>query len=70
MVDKLTPTEIIVVKLLSSGKTEKEAAVELSISPGTMSNHKLNIYRKLGFSSRVKLVHYAIDKGILEVMKF
>lgn len=37
---------------LVQGKTDKEIAAALGISPKTVSYHLVNLYRKLGVSNR------------------
>ena len=39
----LTPTERRILNLIARGKTSKEIATELFISPKTVENHRLNI---------------------------
>ena len=53
--DKLTPRECMVVRLLLQGHSVASTAQELSIAPGTIKNHKKNIYLKLNISSMSEL---------------
>lgn len=43
---ELSKQEYVVAELLTRGKTEKEIACELFISPKTVNNHKTNIRKK------------------------
>lgn len=43
----LTPTEKVILKLVSDGKTSNEIATLLFISPNTVENHRANINKKL-----------------------
>lgn len=52
----LTRREIEVLLELESGRTNAEAAAELSISPATVKKHLDNIYAKLGVSNRTAAV--------------
>jgi DNA-binding NarL/FixJ family response regulator len=61
----LTERECEVVRLLANGMSSKEIAEQLQISIRTVETHRININRKLGFSSVAKLVHYAIRQGIV-----
>ena len=64
-VAQLTEREGEVMRLLADGMTSKEAAMQLQISIRTVESHRINISRKLGFSSIADLVRYAIRKGIV-----
>jgi len=61
----MTEREGEVMRLLADGMTSKEAAMQLQISIRTVESHRINISRKLGFSSIADLVRYAIRKGIV-----
>jgi DNA-binding CsgD family transcriptional regulator len=51
----LTPTEHRVAALIASGRTYREAAAELFISPKTVQWNLSKVYRKLGIRSRAEL---------------
>ena len=61
---QLTPREREVVQLLAEGKTTKEAAAELKVSPKTIEVHRKNIMDKLGLKSIVELTKYALQEGL------
>ena len=46
--DTITPTECRVLEMVAEGKTTKEIAKTLSISPKTVDNHRYNCRKKLG----------------------
>jgi LuxR family maltose regulon positive regulatory protein len=53
-VDKLSPREREVLRMLSSRLMTREIAAELGVSVNTVKYHMKNIYRKLGVRSRVE----------------
>jgi DNA-binding CsgD family transcriptional regulator len=56
LAQELTPQELQVALPVAEGKTNKEAAAELFLSPKTVEFHLASIYRKLGVSSRRELI--------------
>lgn len=60
----LSPREREVVQLLAEGRTSKEVAVALDISPRTVESHRANIMTKLRLTSLADLVRYAIRNGL------
>jgi len=52
----LTKREIRVLKLVASGKTNKEIAKKLFVSEKTVKNHLNHIYKKLGVKNRAQAV--------------
>lgn len=56
---KLSKRESEVLQLISSGKSNKEIAEELSISDKTVSTYKVRLMTKLGAKSVVDLVNFS-----------
>lgn len=56
---KLSTREVEVLKLLSSGKKNKEIAQELEINEKTVSTYKARLYKKLNVTNLVDLIHQA-----------
>jgi DNA-binding CsgD family transcriptional regulator len=54
--DRLTPQELQIGLLLADGRTTREAAAAMFLSPKTIEYHQRNLYRKLDVRSRVELV--------------
>jgi DNA-binding CsgD family transcriptional regulator len=54
-VDELTPQELQIGLLLGGGKTTREAAATLFLSPKTVEYHLRHVYLKLGIHSREEL---------------
>ncbi|TET66534.1 MAG: response regulator transcription factor [Candidatus Aminicenantes bacterium] len=65
--DTLSQREREVFQLLAEGKSIKEIAGELFISPKTVESHKYNIMEKLQAASVVDLTKIAIRKNLIEV---
>lgn len=59
----LTEREEQVVALVSDGLSNREVATELSLSEHTIKKYMFRIFDKLGISSRVELVLYAMNNG-------
>jgi DNA-binding NarL/FixJ family response regulator len=53
----LTPTERQVAELVAEGRSNKEVAAALVVSPKTIDGHLSKIYAKLGVHSRMQLTH-------------
>jgi DNA-binding NarL/FixJ family response regulator len=56
----LTPREAQVVALVAEGMSNREVARELKLSEHTVKKYLFRIFEKLGISSRVELVLYAV----------
>ena len=61
----LTPREREVFHLGVDGKTTKEIAKQLGISPKTAENHRARLMEKLGVHNTAELVRYAAKKRLL-----
>lgn len=59
MFKRLSTREVEVLKLLSSGKKNKEIAQELQINEKTVSTYKARLYRKLNVTNLVDLINQA-----------
>jgi DNA-binding CsgD family transcriptional regulator len=53
---RLTPQEFQVARLVAEGKSNRDIAAALFLSPKTVEFHLSNIHRKLGSGSRAQLV--------------
>lgn len=63
--DPLTPRETDVLKLIVQGYTNRQVGEELGISVRTVEGHRANLLEKLGLRTRVELVRYARDHGLI-----
>jgi two-component system response regulator NreC len=66
LVEAPTPREIEVLRCIAQGYTNRQTAETLSISVRTVESHRANLMDKLGLRSRVELVRYAKENGIIE----
>ena len=63
--DLLTEREREVLQLLAEGKSNKEAAAVLKLSPYTVETHRTNLMQKLGLHNTAEIVLYAVRKAII-----
>jgi len=63
----LTEREREVLQLLAEGKSNKEAAAILGLSPYTIETHRQNLMQKLGLHNTAEIVLYAVRKAIIPV---
>jgi len=61
----LTKREVRVLKLVASGKTNKEIANRLFVSEKTVKNHLNHIYRKLGAKNRAQAVVEGVKRDYI-----
>jgi ATP/maltotriose-dependent transcriptional regulator MalT len=61
----LTDRELEVLRLVTTGRTNHEIALELVVSDHTVRRHLQNIFAKIGVSSRAAATAYAFEHGIV-----
>ena len=59
--EQLTPQELQIARLVAEGKTNRDVAAALFITPKTVEFHLTRVYRKLGIHSRSELVRRMAD---------
>jgi DNA-binding NarL/FixJ family response regulator len=64
--ERLSDREFEVMKMLASGKTVSEVALELSLSVKTVSTHRTRILRKMNMRTNAELTQYAVRGGLVE----
>jgi two-component system response regulator NreC len=64
--ETLTPREAEILKLIVEGYTNRQISEHLTISIRTVEGHRGNISDKLGLHSRLELVRYARQHGIID----
>src|SRR5205814_3594685 len=60
----LTERERAVAAQIARGKSNREIADELGVTPGTIQTHVSSILSKLSFSSRTQIAVWAMEKGL------
>jgi DNA-binding NarL/FixJ family response regulator len=61
----LTSRERLILKLLADGVTVREIASRLDVSQHTVRTHMQNLYAKLGAHSRLDVVRFAAEHGLV-----
>lgn len=64
--DGLTAREVEVLRCIAQGYSNAQIGERLTISMKTVESHRARITEKLNRRSRVELVRYALERGILE----
>lgn len=60
---QLSPREQEIMELLVTGKSSKEIAAQLSISPKTVDVHRVHILKKMGVKTVVELTRLTVDNS-------
>jgi two-component system response regulator NreC len=63
--DGLSEREVEVLRMIALGHTNAEIAEHLYLSVRTVETHRAHIQQKLRLGSRSKLVHYALEHGLV-----
>jgi two-component system, NarL family, response regulator DevR len=64
---RLTPREQEVLQALASGLSDSEIAERLNVSIGTVRNHFVSIFNKLGVHSRLQALVFALRQRVVEL---
>lgn len=65
-IDALSPKEHSIFLRLASGKSLKEIAAELEVSPKTVTTYRSRILDKLSLDSNAAVARYALKNGLIE----
>lgn len=65
--DELSPRELQVLHLMAQGKVNKDIAIALFITEGTVKAHINTILKKLGVSDRTSAVTTALKRGVIHL---
>jgi two-component system, NarL family, response regulator NreC len=66
----LTQREGEVLKSLAEGQSVKDIAALFGLSVKTVEAHKFNLMRKLDIHNKAQLVHYAVQRKIIQIASF
>ncbi|MBI4907859.1 MAG: response regulator transcription factor [Acidobacteria bacterium] len=61
----LTAREKEIIQLLAEGKSNKEVATVLNVSPYTVETHRMHLMQKLNLHNTAEIVLYAVRKKII-----
>ena len=64
--ERLSAREFEILRLIASGKTVKEIAVELALSGNTISTYRARVLEKMKLRTNAELTHYAISNKLVE----
>ena len=65
--EPLTGRELDVLRLMASGKSNKQIAVALYVTEGTVKVHASRVFEKLGVCDRTQAVTAALRRGIVRL---
>ncbi|MBF6611572.1 MAG: response regulator transcription factor [Chloroflexi bacterium] len=63
--EKLTEREVILLRLVAQGRSNKEISTRVGISESRVRNQLSEIYRKIQVQDRTQAAMYAVEKGLL-----
>jgi DNA-binding NarL/FixJ family response regulator len=63
--EELTPRQREILQLIAEGRSMKEIASALNVTPSTVAFHKYRMMRQLRVSSTAELVQYAVKHHIV-----
>jgi DNA-binding NarL/FixJ family response regulator len=64
--DALSEREREVLQLVAEGRSSKEIAELLSVSPATVETHRTHVLQKLGLRNTAEVVLYAVRRGVIQ----
>jgi len=64
--DELTERQVEILTLIAQGKSAKEIAFELGLSPKTVDVHRARIMERLRLNDIASLTRYAVRKGLVK----
>ncbi len=64
--DLLSDREFQVMKMMASGKSQTDIAIELSISVSTVNTYRSRILKKLNLKTNAELIHFAYQNNLIK----
>jgi two-component system, NarL family, nitrate/nitrite response regulator NarL len=64
----LTPRELQIIASVVAGYTNRDIAKKFRISEQTVKHHLTNIFKKVGVSSRLELVLFAVSHHLAQAL--
>ena len=64
---QLTPRELVTLRLMADGRSNKEIAQQLQITERTVKTHVGHLFEKLSVSSRTEAVKVATRRGLVRL---
>ena len=64
--DLLSDREFQVMKMMASGKSQTDIAIELSISVSTVNTYRSRILKKLNLKTKAELIHFAYQNNLIK----
>jgi len=61
----ISPRELTVLQEIAAGRSNKEIAIHLNVSPNTVKTHTVRLFEKLGAKRRTDAISKARELGIL-----
>jgi DNA-binding NarL/FixJ family response regulator len=61
----ISPRELAVLQELAAGRSNKEIAIKLAVSPNTIKTHTARLFEKLGAKRRTDAINRARELGLL-----
>lgn len=61
----ISPSELTVLKEIAAGRSNKEIAAHLKVSPNTVKTHVARLFERLGASRRTDAVNKARELGLV-----
>jgi DNA-binding NarL/FixJ family response regulator len=62
----LSDREYEIMQMIASGLSLKQIAIDLSLSPQTVSTHRARFMKKMGLRTTTEIIRYALEHSLLD----